>query len=130
MASVIFRAGRVLAARRTEPPWLAGGWELPGGKVEPGESDEQALLREVLEELGVVVRLADRVGGDWPLGPYLLRVWLATIEGDLEPQPIEQHDALQWVDLDDLDAVPWLPGDREPVEAAVTMLRGRRAGDG
>lgn len=125
VASVIFRAGRVLAGRRTEPPWLAGGWELPGGKVEPGESDEQALLREIVEELGVVVRLGERVGGDWPLGPHLLRVWLATIDGDAQPQLLEQHDALAWVDVDDLDAVAWLPGDREPVEAAVAMLRRR-----
>jgi len=115
----------VLAGRRTEPPWLAGGWELPGGKVEPGESDHEALLREVAEELGVVVRIGERVGGDWPLGPYVLRVWLATLVGDVEPRPLEQHDALAWVDVDDLDAVAWLPGDREPVEAAVALLRGR-----
>jgi 8-oxo-dGTP diphosphatase len=53
----------------------------------------------------------------------VLRVWLATIVGDAEPAPLEQHDALAWVDLDDLDAVDWLPGDREPVEAAAAALR-------
>ena len=54
------RPTRVLAARRTEPPQLAGGWEFPGGKVEPGESSRQAASRETLEELGVRVRLGDR----------------------------------------------------------------------
>jgi 8-oxo-dGTP diphosphatase len=123
VASVIFRAGRLLAGRRTEPPHLAGGWELPGGKVEPGETDEEALARELVEELGVRVRLGERVGGDWPLGRYVLRVWLSTIEGGGEPAPLEQHDALCWVGLDEIDSLAWLPGDREPVEAAAAMLR-------
>ena len=123
MASVIFRAGRVLAGRRTAPPHLAGGWELPGGKVEPEEADEDALRREIAEELGVEVRLGARVGGDWPLGTYVLRVWLATIVDDAEPAPLEQHDELRWVGLDELDSVAWLPGDREPVEAAAILLR-------
>lgn len=123
MASVIFRAGRVLAGRRTAPSHLAGRWEIPGGKVEPGEADEDALRREIAEELGVEVRLGARVGGDWPLGTYVLRVWLATIVDDAEPAPLEQHDALRWVGLDELDSVAWLPGDREPVEAAAILLR-------
>ncbi len=123
MASVIFRAGRVLAGRRTEPPALAGGWELPGGKVEAGETDEEALARELLEELGVRVVLGARVGADWPLGPYVLRVWISTLLPGPEPAPLEQHDVLAWVPLDDLDSVAWLPGDREPVEAAAGLLR-------
>ena len=113
----------MLAGRRTEPPRLAGGWELPGGKVEPGESDQEALVRELLEELGVEVVLGPRVGDEWPLGAYVMRVWVSTIVGDAEPQPLEAHDALRWVALDDLDSVAWLPGDREPVEAAAELLR-------
>jgi len=128
VASVIFRAGRILAGRRTGPAPLAGGWELPGGKVERGEADEQALRREIVEELGVAVSLGERVGGDWPLGRYVLRVWLATIDDDALPQPLQQHDQLAWVDLDDLDAVPWLPGDRAPVLAAAELLRRPRPG--
>ena len=77
------RPTRLLAARRTEPPALAGGWELPGGKVEPGESAVDALHRELKEEIGVTVRVGERVpsaeaDGRWPLGErYRMNVWLA-----------------------------------------------------
>jgi 8-oxo-dGTP diphosphatase len=123
VGAAIVRDGMLLAARRTEPEHLAGGWELTGGKVEPGETDEAALVREVREELGVTVALGTRVGGDWPLGRYVLRVWLARIVDDGEPAPLEQHDAVLWVPLDDLDAVGWLDGDRAPAEAAAALAR-------
>ena len=128
VGAAIVRDGLLLAARRTEPPHLAGGWELAGGKVEAGETDEEALVREVREELGVTVALGVRVGGDWPLGRYVLRVWLATIVDGAEPGPVEQHDAVRWVDLDDLTAVEWLPGDREPAFAAAALARAERQG--
>jgi 8-oxo-dGTP diphosphatase len=124
VAAAIVRDGRLLAARRTEPARLRGGWELPGGKVEPGESDHEALRREIREELGVDVELGAQVGGDWPLGPHQMRVWLAVLPGGVEPVPADQHDAVRWVDLDDLDAVAWLPGDREPAQAAAALLAG------
>ena len=53
VAAAIVRDGRVLAARRTQPANVAGRWELPGGKVDPGETPEQALVRELREELGI-----------------------------------------------------------------------------
>ena len=122
------RAGarELLAARRIEPPELAGGWELPGGKVEPGESEEQALARELREELGIVVRGLDPVpgpdAGGWPLGgDYLMRVHLVT-SWDGEPAPLEQHDALQWVPLDRWREPAWLDGDVAPVAAVVAAL--------
>ena len=119
---------RLLAARRTEPPALAGGWELPGGKVDPGEGTLEALHREVVEELGVEVALGDRVdgplaGGRWPLGTaYAMTVHLATVTRGV-PAPVEAHDLLRWLSEDELYAVAWLPADLPIVEALATRFR-------
>jgi 8-oxo-dGTP diphosphatase len=117
------RPTRLLAARRTGPPALAGGWELPGGKVDPGEDSVTALHREVREELGVLVELGKEVPGPvdgaWPLGDrYLMRVWLARVTTG-RPEPLEDHDELRWLDLADAFAVGWLPADL-PIVDAVT----------
>lgn len=111
----------LLAARRTEPPGLAGGWELPGGKVEPGESPIDALHRELLEELGVEVEIGPELtgpdGAGWPMPPlYRMRVWRARVVRGV-PAPIEDHDQVrllgpgQWLDVD------WLPADVPIVRA-------------
>ncbi|GAB3669052.1 (deoxy)nucleoside triphosphate pyrophosphohydrolase [Actinocorallia lasiicapitis] len=116
VGAAIIEGGRLLAAQRAQPASLAGGWELPGGKVDPGESDETALVRECREELGVTIKPLQRIGGDWPLSPTsVLRVWTATlIEG--RPQALE-HAELRWLDDDELMDVDWLPGDLPVVEA-------------
>lgn len=121
----------LLAARRTEPPHLAGGWELPGGKVDPGEDPIQALHRELAEELGVEVELGEELPGPdpdllgWPLPPaHRMRVWLARVV-DGVPAPIEVHDELrtlgpgQWLD------VAWLPADVPIVQALQSWARSR-----
>jgi 8-oxo-dGTP diphosphatase len=117
------RPRTLLAARRTEPPRLAGGWELPGGKVEPGEEPLAALHRELAEELGVEVEIGAEVtapdGGGWVLPPsYLMRVWLVKVTKGV-PAPIEDHDALRILDAGQWLDVPWLPADVPIIEALI-----------
>ena len=121
VGAALLRDGRVLASRRTGPPSLAGLWEFPGGKVEPGESDEQALVRELREELGVEgVEVGDRLGGDVAVGDALvLRVYLVRATG--EPTLVD-HDAHRWLAVDELDDVPWIPVDAPLVEALRALL--------
>ena len=119
VGAAIVRDGRLLAARRSAPAELAGGWELPGGKVEPGESEPDALVRECREELGVAVVAGERVPGEWPLRDDLvLRVYLARLL-DGEPRPLEDHDEVRWLTGADLGSVAWLPAD----VGAVTAVR-------
>jgi 8-oxo-dGTP diphosphatase len=111
VGAAIIQAGRLLAAQRIEPPELAGWWEFPGGKVEPGEQDEDALVRECREEIGVEIELVERIGGDWPMRDGLvMRVWTARII-DGEARPLEDHSAVRWLGPDELYDVPWLPAD-------------------
>jgi 8-oxo-dGTP diphosphatase len=120
VGAAIISDGRLLSAQRAEPPHMAGGWELPGGKVDPGESDEDALVRECHEELAIKISLGRRIGGDWRLSERsLLRVWTAKIiEG--EPKALE-HLALRWLSPAELYDVNWLPGDRPVIEALATQ---------
>ena len=115
----------MLGGRRSEPPELAGGWELPGGKVEPGEQPQNALHREIREELGVEIELGDRVEGPldgaWPLGGhYVMQVWLARITGG-QARPLQDHDRLRVLTRAELYVVGWLPADL-PIMAAVAAL--------
>ena len=112
---------RVLASRRTDPPRLAGFWEFAGGKVEAGETDEQALVRELREELGVEVVVGARVGGDLPIGETaVLRVYTARITSG-EPALVD-HDEHRWLTAAELDDVPWLPVDLPLVDELRTLL--------
>ncbi len=129
VAAVIERDGLILAARRTGPPELAGRWECPGGKVEAGESDAAALIRECREEIGVSVAVGDRIGPQYPTpgGTMVVRTYLAVIE-EGEPQVNGSHDAIAWVrpGTSEARALLWLDGDLLILDA----LDDRVAADG
>jgi 8-oxo-dGTP diphosphatase len=115
VAGALIRGSTVLVAQRARPPELAGRWELPGGKVAPGETEPAALARELAEELGLQVGdviVGDRLGGDIALSDTMtLRAYLVRlIRG--EPHP-HDHRALRWVSAVQLPDVDWVPADRE-----------------
>jgi 8-oxo-dGTP diphosphatase len=112
----IQRDGRVLAARRT------GGWEFPGGKVEPGETPEAAAVREIAEELGCTVELTGWLDPVVDIRPGLeLRVATARLAaGEPVPRPGE-HDAIRWLSAAELRVVDWLAADRPFVAVLGTL---------
>jgi 8-oxo-dGTP diphosphatase len=109
----LVHAGRVLAARRSYPAASAGRWEFPGGKVDGGETPEDALVREVAEELGCVIAVTGWLEPEVEIRTGLvLRVATASLV-DGEPIPrAGEHDAVRWLRADQLDEVDWLEADR------------------
>lgn len=110
-AAVIVEQGKLLLARRTAPVELAGMWELPGGKVEAGETAPGALQRELREELGVRAVVGPRFGVDVALpGGRVLRAYQADIESGT-PAALA-HSAIRWVDAAELAELDLVPNDR------------------
>lgn len=122
VGAAIIADGRVLACARSAPPEVAGRWEFPGGKVEPGESETAALIRECAEELAVRVEIGDRVGRDVRMahGRSVLKVYAARLLHGDQPTLLE-HSELRWLTAAELDSVTWLPADA-PIVAALRPL--------
>jgi 8-oxo-dGTP diphosphatase len=109
----VVRDDRVLAAYRPGPD---GGWEFPGGKVEPGETDEEAAVREIREELDLEIKVGESLGPGVDISAaYRLHVYLATVvAGD---PVLREHSELRWFARDELDESDWLVPDRPFVRA-------------
>ena len=113
VGAIIERDGTVFAARRNPDRSAGGLWEFPGGKVEVTETPEQALTRELKEELGVDVSIGKLVDTSLSNVAGLtieLACYLATLQGPA-PTSSTDHDALTWVPIDDLERLDWAPGD-------------------
>jgi len=110
---------RLLAARRASKEYMGGYWEFPGGKVEQGESKEQAISREYLEELGwhiKPVHVCEEYSHAWPEMVVHLTFFLCESEGELPPAVMTSHDENRWLSQDELMDVEWLPPDVEFVK--------------
>ncbi len=127
VGAAIVEDGRVLVARRAGGPY-DGLWEFPGGKVERGESDLSALVRECAEELGVQIVpqtfvgevLLDGVVGGGAPGSSTLRVWWARLD---RGEPVaREHAELRWVLAGELEDLDWIPADRPLLPAVRSLL--------
>ncbi|MCX6471067.1 MAG: (deoxy)nucleoside triphosphate pyrophosphohydrolase [Corynebacteriales bacterium] len=104
VAGAVIDGPRLLVAQRSRPPELAGLWELPGGKVEPGESPQEALARELGEELGIEVTVHEAMGGRVEVAPGVDLIAMRCVLRDGTPTATE-HLAVRWVDADGLRAL-------------------------
>lgn len=115
-AAVICREHKIFATQRGYGDYK-DWWEFPGGKIESGESPEQALKREILEELAAEISVGRKimtVEYDYPTFHLSMDCFVCTlIRG--EPELLE-HEAAKWLSRSELDSVPWLPADREVVD--------------
>lgn len=117
VAAIIRRDGRILATQRGYGDF-EGGWEFPGGKIEPHETPEQALVREIGEELDAsidVERLVTEVHYDYDTFHLDMKCFLCSL---LDPSiTLLEHEAAKWLDASSLRSVDWLPADTEVIEA-------------
>ena len=93
---------------------LKGGWEFPGGKVEPGETPQQALVREIMEELNTEIKVGDTIEYDYPTFHLSMDCfWAEVTSGQLE---LKEAAAAKWLTKEQLDSVAWLPADITLIE--------------
>lgn len=124
VAAVIRDGDRVFATQRGYGP-QKDGWEFPGGKIEPGETPRQALVREIREELDTLIDVGEKliqVECDYPAFHLSMGCYLCTVlAGHLT---LKEHESARWLRMEDIDTVDWLPADRD----AVAELKKRWAG--
>ena len=112
---------QVLGAQRSYPEQWRGFYEFPGGKTEPGETPEQALRRELREELSAEIVVGERLEETWPAhGGFQMYVYLCALAPHSVAQVGAAHLSLRWVDLQHSESLPWLPADY-PILTAIAQ---------
>ncbi|MCI6530229.1 MAG: (deoxy)nucleoside triphosphate pyrophosphohydrolase [Mesosutterella sp.] len=126
VAAIIHHEGKILATQRGYGDFK-DGWEFPGGKVEPGETPQEAIVREIREELEVTIRperLVTTVECDYPKFHLTMHCFLVSVtEGSIT---LLEHEAAKWLGKDELDTVAWLPADVEAVQKLKPFLEEAR----
>ncbi len=118
VAAIITKDNRIFATQRGYGDFK-DGWEFPGGKVEPGEKPEEAIVREIKEELGadiIVTGFLTTVEHDYPQFHLSMDCFWAELKEGTE-MVLKEHEAAKWLAKDELDSVDWLPADVKVVEA-------------
>ena len=127
-AAVIFQSGKVFATQRGYGAWK-DYWEFPGGKIEPGETPEEALKREILEELDTEISVGEKITTveyDYPEFHLSMDCFMSeVVSGKLV---LKEHEAAKWLWKDELNSVHWLPADEGIVELIKQMDRWRYYG--
>ena len=121
VAAIIIRDGKLFATQRGYGEWK-DWWEFPGGKIEPEESQEDALKREIREELATEIEvgtLLSTIEYDYPKFHLTMHCYLCTIiSGELL---LLEHEDARWLTTDELDSVKWLPADKDVIEKLITI---------
>lgn len=121
VAAIIMEEGKVFATQRGYGEFK-DGWEFPGGKVENGETPQQALFREIKEELDTEINIGelfDIVEYDYPDFHLTMHCYLCTVKsGELV---LKEHEASKWLSRDTLDSVDWLPADKGLIEKLFSL---------
>ena len=123
VAAIIRKGDKIFATQRGYGDWK-DWWEFPGGKMEPGETPEAALVREIREELDAAIRI-DRylttIDWDYPQFHLTMHCYLCSLSG--EALHLNEHEAARWLGRDELDAVRWLPADWQILPLLADALR-------
>ena len=128
-AAVIVKDGNILATQRGYGEFK-GKWEFPGGKIKKGETWEEALKREIKEELDADINIVDyltTVNYDYPNFHLIMHTYICTLKNDLHfvyhSDTELEHDNMVWLDKEDLDHIDWLPADINIIKAYKKLRR-------